>query len=182
LRVYRLRPQGYLLFVGNIQPRKNLGRLCQALTYLDGKLPLVVVGGRGFRWKEELRPARALIARKRVLLLNHVPREHLHALYAGARFFAFPSLYEGFGLPPLEAMAHGCPVLASNASCLPEICGDAALYADPYDVRDLADKMKALSDDEALRARLRENGRKRIVDYSIENYGKRLLDAYSRVL
>jgi glycosyltransferase involved in cell wall biosynthesis len=182
LGVYGLRPDSYVLFVSNIQPRKNLGRLCQALTYLDCKLPLVVVGGKGWHCKEELRYARPLAAHNRVFFLNHVPRAHLHALYAGARFFAFPSLYEGFGLPPLEAMAHGCPVLAADASCLPEICGDAALYADPQDVRDLAEKMKILHEDEALRERLRANGKKRIENFSLERYSQRLLEAYSRVL
>jgi glycosyltransferase involved in cell wall biosynthesis len=182
LRLYRLRPQGYLLFVSAIQPRKNLGRLCQALAYLDCKLPLVVVGAKGWLWEEELRYARPLAAKKRIRFLNHVPHAHLHALYAGALFFAFPSLYEGFGLPPLEAMAHGCPVLTSNTSCLPEVCGDAALYVDPYDVRDLADKVTTLIGDERLRGQLRENGWKRIERYNLENYSQRLLTAYSRVL
>jgi glycosyltransferase involved in cell wall biosynthesis len=182
LRVYGLRPDSYLLFVGAIQPRKNLGRLCQALAYLDCELPLVVVGAKGWLWEEELRYAGPLAARNRVLFLDHVPGPDLHALYAGARFFAFPSLYEGFGLPPLEAMAHGCPVLTSNTSSLPEVCGDAALYVDPFDVRDMADKISALVEDERLRGRLRENGWKRVENYSVENYSNRLLEGYSRVL
>jgi glycosyltransferase involved in cell wall biosynthesis len=182
LRVYSLRPQSYLLFVSAIQPRKNLGRLCQALAYLDCKRPLVVVGAKGWLWEEELRYAEPLAARGRVLFLDHVPGPHLHALYAGALFFAFPSLYEGFGLPPLEAMAHGCPVLTSDASCLPEVCGDAALYADPYDIGDMAEKVSALLEDEQLRTRLRENGWRRVENFSVENYGKRLAEAYSRVL
>jgi glycosyltransferase involved in cell wall biosynthesis len=182
LSVYGLRPGRYLLFVGAIQPRKNLGRLCQALACLRIRLPLVVVGPKGWLWEEELRWAEPLQRRDRILLLHHVPRPHLQALYAGARCFVFPSLYEGFGLPPLEAMAHGCPVLAANTSSLPEVCGDAALYADPYDVEDLADKVRALVRDEALRARLRERGRQRLAYFSQERHRQRVEQAYARVL
>jgi glycosyltransferase involved in cell wall biosynthesis len=182
LRPYGLRPRDYLLFVGSIQPRKNLGRLCQALSYLDCKVPLVVVGARGWLWEDELRFARRLRARKRVRLLGHVPTAHLGALYSGALAFAFPSLYEGFGLPPLEAMAHGCPVLCAATSSLPEVCGDAALYADPYRVDDLAEKLDALLRDESLRRQLVRNGHERVERFSLANYRNRLVELYSKVL
>jgi glycosyltransferase involved in cell wall biosynthesis len=182
LSLYNVRPHEYLLFVGAIQPRKNLGRLCQALAYLDARVPLVVVGAKGWLWEEELRFARRLLARKRVLLLDHVPAGHLRALYSGALALLFPSLYEGFGLPPLEAMAHGCPVLCADTSSLPEVCGDAALYADPYSVEDLAEKIDALLRDETLRRRLTEKGRERVERFSLANYRSRLVELYSKVL
>ena len=119
---------------------------------------------------------------RRAFFLDHVPRAHLPALYGGAIFFAFPSLYEGFGLPPLEAMAHDCPVLASHTSCLPEVCGDAAVYVDPYDVADIAEKIKTLLQDDRLRQRLREKGRERLGRYSMANYQRRLSDTYGQML
>jgi glycosyltransferase involved in cell wall biosynthesis len=182
LAVYGLRPGRYLLFVGAIQPRKNLGRLCQALALLRLRLPLVVVGPKGWLGEEELRWAEPLVRRGRFVLLHHVPRPHLRSLYAGARCFVFPSLYEGFGLPPLEAMAHGCPVLAAHTSSLPEVCGDAALYADPYDVDDLADKVQVLVRDEALRERLRARGRQRLAWFSPARHRDRVHEVYARVL
>ena len=167
--------------MGAIEPKKNLGRLLLAWRALETKIPLVVVGEKGWLWKEELKPAEPLLAAGRVVFLPHVPREHLRRLYAGALFLAFPSLYEGFGLPPLEAMANGCPVLASNAASLPEVCGDAAVTCDPYDVDGMADRMKSLLADEGLRRRLIEKGRERSAFFSEENYRRRLTEAYGCV-
>src|SRR5262249_44803856 len=115
-----LRPGEYGLFVGAIHPRKNLSRLCQAWNRLDTDMPLVVVGPRTRFSNEELRFAGPLRARRKLRLLGYVPATLLRALYSGANLFAFPSLYEGFGLPPLEAMANDCPVLVSDTSSLPE--------------------------------------------------------------
>jgi glycosyltransferase involved in cell wall biosynthesis len=182
LALYGLRPQGYFLFVGAIEPRKNLGRLCQALQLLGPRFPLVVAGPRGEQSAEELRYAPPLLARNRLVLLDHVPRQHLAALYAGALFLVFPSLYEGFGLPPVEAMAHGCPVLAARTSSLPEVCGDAALYLDPYDVEDMAEKVEALLGDDKLRRVLREKGEARLARFSPERHCRELADAYETVL
>jgi glycosyltransferase involved in cell wall biosynthesis len=182
LGMYGLRLEGYLLFVGAVQPRKNLGRLCQALRSLDCDVPLVAVGGKGWLWKEELRQAEPLLAAGKLLLLDHVPWRHLQALYAGALFLAFPSLYEGCGLPPLEAMGLGCPVLASHTSSLPEVCGDAALFVNPFDVDDLADKIRTLLDDEGLRWQLRALGRERANLFTAERFAGRLRAAYAKLL
>ncbi len=182
LALYGLRPQGYFLFVGAIEPRKNLGRLCQAVQRLGPRVPLVVAGPRGKQSPEELRYAPPLLARNRLVLLDHVPRPHLDALYAGALFLVFPSLYEGFGLPPVEAMAHGCPVLAARTASLPEVCGDAALYLDPYDVDDMAEKIDALLRDDKLRDLLRQKGEARLTRFSPERHRRQLAEAYATVL
>jgi glycosyltransferase involved in cell wall biosynthesis len=180
LATYGLKPKEYVLFVGTVEPKKNLRRLLLAWRAVrDAGIPLVVAGGKGWLWREELKPAAGLVAEKRAVLLDYAPREHLPALYAGALFLAFPSLYEGFGLPPLEAMAHGCPVLASNVSSLPEICADGALYCDPYKLDDLTDKLAALLRDGGLRDRLAAKGRERVAFFGMENYRKRLAEAYA---
>jgi glycosyltransferase involved in cell wall biosynthesis len=182
LAAYGLRPEEFVLFVGAVQPRKNFGRLCQALRCLDCDVPLVAVGGKGWQGDRELRQAEPLLAAGKLLLLDHVPWRHLQALYAGALFLAFPSLYEGCGLPPLEAMAHGCPVLASDTASLPEVCGDAALFADAFDVDDLADKARALLADEGLRRELRARGRRRAALFTAERFAGRLREVYAKVL
>lgn len=181
IATYGLRPKEYVLFVGAIEPKKNVGRLLLAWRALEANIPLVIVGGKGWLWKDELKPAGPLLASRRVILVDYAPREHLRRLYAGALFFAFPSLYEGFGLPPLEAMTLGCPVLTSSVSSLPEICGDGALYCDPYSLDDLADKMRALLGDDALRRRLADAGRARAAFFSMENYQRRLAEAYGKM-
>ena len=179
---YGLKPREYALFVGAIEPKKNVGRLLLAWRAANPSIPLVVAGGKGWLSKGELAAAGPLVESGRLLLASYVPRAHLPSLYAGALFFAFPSLYEGFGLPPLEAMAHGCPVLASNASSLPEICGDAALYCDPVNLDDLTDKLKVMLGADALRHQLREKGRARVAAFSPDACARRLAAAYARIL
>jgi glycosyltransferase involved in cell wall biosynthesis len=147
----------YVLAVGTLEPRKNLERLIAAWRGLDGTHALALVGPRG--WEEEriVEAARAGDVR----LLGRVSDEDLAALYAGCACFAYPSLYEGFGLPVLEAMAAGAPVLTSNVSSLPEVAGDAALLVDPLDTEALRAGLERLLSDEALRADLAARGRER---------------------
>jgi glycosyltransferase involved in cell wall biosynthesis len=182
LRRYGLEPENYILYVGALEPRKNLGRVMQALALLDEDIPLVLAG-RSLWWREEdARHSETLQRKGRLLALGYVPRADLAALFAGALCLAWPSLYEGFGLPPLEAMAHDCPVLTSTASSLPEVCGDAALYVDPYDVDDIAEKMQALIRDAALRQGLRRKGRERVALFSMERFTARIAKLYEDVL
>jgi glycosyltransferase involved in cell wall biosynthesis len=129
-----LTPGGYMLCVGNIEPRKNIARLLEAVSRLNAEIPLVLVGSKAWLWEDSLRMMPDLRRRRKVLHFGYLSSRNLQDLYRQARFLVFPSLYEGFGLPALEAMALGCPVIASNTSSLPEVCGAAALYVDPQSV------------------------------------------------
>lgn len=150
--------RSYALFVGTLQPRKNVQRLAQAFAALarsgNADFDLVLAGGPGWLSDDLVAGLDALAADCRLRRLGYVPDDDLPALYAGARMFCFPSLYEGFGLPVLEAQSYGAPVMTANRSALPEIAGDAALYVDPTDVDAIAAAMLRLSQDEALRHEL----------------------------
>lgn len=183
LKTYGLTRTRYLLFVGAIEPKKNLARLLRGYAMVDTDLPLIIVGGKGWLVEQELAPLKnnPTLAAK-VRFLDYLPSDDLPALYAGARCLAFPSLYEGFGLPPLEAMTFGCPVLTSRVSSLPEVCGEAAVYVDPYQPHQIATQLARLIDDANLRSRLAEAGYERARWFSMENYQQRLREAYARVL
>ncbi|HEX7592636.1 MAG TPA: glycosyltransferase family 1 protein [Anaerolineae bacterium] len=155
----------YLLSVSTIQPRKNYARLIEAfarltsnLHPLTSNLQLVIAGGKGWMYGDVYASVERLNLRDRVLFPDFVSDDDLPALYAGATLFVYPSLYEGFGLPVAEAMACGAPVVSSNASSLPEVAGDAALYFDPRDVDALTDALHRALADDALRADLRARG------------------------
>ena len=166
IRVQELtRGKPYLLAVSTIQPRKNYARLIEAFAKLisNSQLPtsnlqLIIAGGRGWMYEEVLATPERLGIHDRVIFPNFFSDEDLPALYAGATLFVYPSLYEGFGLPILEAMACGTPVVTSNASSLPEVAGAAALYFDPRNVDAMAEQIYRALSDEALRADLRAKG------------------------
>lgn len=170
----------YILFVGTLEPRKNLDTLAQAFAALSSRTPhqLVLAGGMGWKMEEFGARLESLGVRGRTRLLGYVDPAVLPALYAAASVFAFPSHYEGFGLPVLEAMACGCPVVASNTSSLPEVAGDAALCVDPADVGALAGAMLRLIEDESLRARSVELGYRRAQAFSWEASARVTLDMY----
>ena len=133
-------PNGYLLCVGAQEPKKNIKRLIEAYLEIDTAMPLVLAGPRGWMWQSEVGAALEPLsekARARIKFTGYLDREDLRRLYAGACAFVYPSLYEGFGLPALEAMTSGAPVITSRTSSLPEVCGDAALYVDPFDRDDV---------------------------------------------
>ncbi len=160
----------YALFMGSIQPRKNLERLITAYAHLHAREPLswdlALVGGRGWLSEPLYEQVQTLELEKRIRFTGYVPDDDLIALLSDARFFAFPSLFEGFGLPVLEAQSVGVPVMTANNSSLPEIAGDAALLVDPTDVDAIADAMLRLSQDEALRQRLIEAGYENVKRFS----------------
>ncbi len=152
-------PERFMLFVGTLEPRKNLVRLVDAFARVgDGGAALVLAGGKGWLYDELFARVEALGLRERVIFPGFVVSEELPLWYNAAAAFVYPSVYEGFGLPVLEAQACGTPVLTSDASSLPEAAGNAALMVDPYDVEALAAELDRLLTDAALRQELRERG------------------------
>ncbi|MBF2088632.1 MAG: glycosyltransferase family 4 protein [Synechococcales cyanobacterium K44_A2020_017] len=186
IKRFRIEHKNYILFVGAIEPKKNLGRLIDAYARLETDTQFVIVGKRGWLWENEIGAIDTIFgvdaAKAKFRILDYVTTEDLRHLYAGATCLAFPSLYEGFGLPPLEAMSFGCPVITSNVSSLPEVCGEAALYVDPYSVSDIEQKLSQLLGDEALQKDLAKAGRKNAERFSLERYNERLQQAYQLVL
>jgi alpha-1,3-rhamnosyl/mannosyltransferase len=179
---YRL-PEHYVLYLGSNKPHKNLERQVEAWALLQPRssgqpLSLVVAGAWDDRYPEARRRAAALSLERQVLWLGPVPETDLPSLYSGALLFVFPSLYEGFGLPVLEAMACGTPVVCSNSSSLPEVAGDAALLVNPADTQELAEAMRAALDDESLRQHMSERGLRRDRDFSWLQTAQRTLETY----
>lgn len=174
----------YVLFVGVLQPRKNLPRAIRAFSEARrrGRLDhrLVLVGKRGWRGGETERAIDA--AGDDLQPLGYVPDAHLPALYAGAEVLLYPSLYEGFGIPVLEAFACGTAVLTSNVSALPEVAGDAALLVDPRDEQQIAERLLKLTDDASLRETLIERGRRRLGDFDWRQTARLTLEAYRRAV
>ena len=177
--------QQYVLVVGNVQPRKNLPRLVEAFGSVVGEVggvELVIAGRSAWRGSEvEAAVERAGIGEK-VRFVGYVPDADLPALYAGAAVFCYPSLYEGFGLPPLEAMQCGTPTVTSNAASLPEVVGDAALTVDPHSVRDIAAALRKLLVDEDSRRDYREKGLERARMFSWERTARLTREVYDKAL
>lgn len=182
----------YLLYVGNAYPHKNLESLILVFKQLQARRPdlkLVLVGKDDYfytRLKAFAAEQGLWSADKNavtpVIFPGYVPDRQLETLYARAAAYVFPSKYEGFGLPPLEAMARNCPVASSRETCLPEVLGDAALYFDPNDQADMARTISRLLDDVPLRAELRRKGVERSRLYSWERGARETIDVYQAVL
>ena len=186
--IFNLPYKGYFMFFGAIEPKKNVGRLIEAYLSLATPTPLVIVGSRAWGseaelrllQRDELQPLKATF--KTIRRIDYLPRQLLMRLVKGAKAVAFPSLYEGFGLPALEAMMVGTPVLTSNTSSLPEVVGDAAIQVDPYDTGAIAAALRALDSDAELRARLSHAGLERAQHFTIDRYQERLAAMYDTVL
>ena len=169
LKNYKLQATSYVLYVGALQPRKNLTRLIEAFNIAKKSIPemkLVLAGEEAWLAKGILETREKSIYKEDIILIGRVSFEELRALYQGARLFVFPSLYEGFGLPVLEAFASGIPVLAASNSSLREVGGRAALYCQAESVVDIAEKLERLWDDEPLREELVERGTKQLQNFS----------------
>ncbi len=175
----------YILSVGSQEPGKNRTRLIQAFNRIHEQHPgvqLVVVGQPAWNYESDTNLVRQLGLQQRVRFLGYVPDGDLPALYAGATFSAFPSLYEGFGLPVLESMACGTPVLTSNVGATAEVAGDAAILVVPYDVDAIADAIARLLDEEDLRGQLRTLGLERASQFSWDRTARETLAVYERLL
>jgi len=178
-------PPGFVLFIGTIEPRKNLPTLLQAWAQtrhssLVTRHSLVIGGKPGWLYEETIAQARELGTA--VQFIGGVLPEDLPALYSAARLFVLPSVYEGFGLPVLEAMACGTPVVCSNASSLPEVAGDAALLVEPHDVDGLAAALQRALSDEALRRQMIERGLAQAARFSWEKAARETLAVYRAVM
>lgn len=175
-------PQPYILYVGTLEPRKNLPTLVESYRRLVEsraiKEHLVLAGKLGWGYQSLLRQIRVPSLRGKVHLAGYLDQEHLPAVYAGARLFVYPSLYEGFGFPPLEAMACGVPVISTKSSSLLENLKDAAELVEPNDINGLADAMRSLLTDDDRRAALRAQGLERASRYRWEHTARETMKAY----
>lgn len=176
--------EDYFLAVGTLEPRKNLRALLLAFAGLRKHTieQLVVVGGHGWLFEETEALIKKLGLGSRVVFTGYAPKEELPALYQGAKLFVFPTFYEGFGLPVLEAMTAGTPVLCSNTSSLPEVGGAAALYFDPEDTEAMKLAIQRALEDETLRTRLSEEGRVQAAKFSWQRTAELTLGVYEKAL
>ncbi|MBN2369728.1 MAG: glycosyltransferase family 4 protein [Vicinamibacteria bacterium] len=177
----------FILYAGNIKPHKNLERLIQAFGILKQQpghddLKLLIIGDEIHRYGSLRRCVESTGVRQDVRFFGFVPNKTLAVLYRLASAFAFPSLYEGFGLPPLESMACGTPVVTSRISSLPEVVGDAALLVDPYDVKDIATALARVLSDQDLRKTLIAKGRARACIFSWQRSVQAILSIYMTLL
>jgi glycosyltransferase involved in cell wall biosynthesis len=191
---FNIKYKEYMLFFGAIEPKKNVGRLIEA--YLASKIdtPLLIVGKLAWKSEQEMRlmhdDATSYLEqigsltyrRRRIFHIDHVPFPLLVSLIRGAKSVLFPSLYEGFGLPILEAMKLGTPVLSSEEGPIPEVAGDGALLIDPYDTRAIAEGIRELDTNAELRGSLGARGRRRANLFSAQAYQRRLHALYDRIL
>jgi glycosyltransferase involved in cell wall biosynthesis len=176
----------YILAVGALQPRKNFVMLMRAFSAICSHsgtpLDLVIAGQRGWMWEAIESEARTSPVADRIHLLGYVPDKELPGLYAGAKVVAFPSLYEGFGIPLLEAMACGIPVVAANDSSLPEVVGDAGLLLEPTDQKQWEDALAELIANDRLRRELRDKGIDRAATFTWERTARETFSVYQQVL
>ena len=180
-------PDQFILFVGSIEPRKNIRSLVKAYSELKRSNQishkLVICGTKGWlnEYEKVLETIEETGVRNDVIFTGYVPDEDLPGFYGLADLFVYPSLYEGFGLPPLEAMACGCPVIASNYSSIPEVVGEGGVLIDPFDIDELALAILKVSQDDGLKSRLKEAGIKRALQFSWERSARSTIEMYMNI-
>lgn len=177
----------YFLYLGTIEPRKNLERLIMAYGHFieesgEGAPELVLAGGKGWLYDGIFARVRSMGLENKVIFTKYVPSEDMAPLMSGALAFVFPSLYEGFGMPPLEAMSCGTPVLCSGAASLPEVTGDCAVICDPYSVRSITAGLRKLYRDSGLRRELSTKGLERAKDFTWERSAEMLMEIYEELM
>lgn len=186
LFAYSLYNKNYLLYVGTLEPRKNLENLIQAFKQLSesqrNRYPLVLIGIKGWKTRPIEKIIRSLSKKQQLYCLGYLPKIDIPYLYSGAYGFVYLSVYEGFGLPLLEAMASGIPTLASDQSAMPEVVGDAAMLVNPFDVDLIADKLNQLINDLSLRDRLKNLGPLQAAKFSWESCIENTLAIYRKIL
>lgn len=187
LAKWELAPQSYILHVGTIEPRKNLVRLVEAYERVWRKRPLttpklVLAGAAGWFFKEVFATIENLGLEEQVIYVGRVAEADLPALYNGALFLAYPSLYEGFGMPPLEAMACGTAVLTSNTSSLPEVVGEWGLLVEPEHTDSIAAGLQKLIDDTSLRQRLAQGGLQQASQFTWQKAAQDTVNCYQQIV
>lgn len=168
-------PENFILAVGTLEPRKNFSTLIKSFVIIKRKYPdykLVIVGKKGWKYHLIEKTLQHYNLEKDVIFPGYLEDLELQKIYSVAKIFVFPSLYEGFGIPPLEAMASGCPVVSSNVASLPEVIGDSGLLIDPKNAHNLADAVISLIENDKIRAMLIERGYRRVQKFTWENSAK----------
>jgi glycosyltransferase involved in cell wall biosynthesis len=176
---------GYILFTGTIEPRKNVQTIikayCELPIKVKEKYSLVLAGGKGWRDDEIIRELnKAKKNNEKIIITGYVPEEDLPALYSGATVFVYPSFYEGFGIPILEAMACGCPVITSNTSSMPEVAGDAAILVDPYNLNEIKDNIENVLLNSILKKNMEKKGYNQIKKFDWLTSANELIKTFRR--
>ncbi|MEF2639472.1 MAG: glycosyltransferase family 1 protein [Lachnospiraceae bacterium] len=178
-------PEEYLLYLGTLEPRKNIVRMINAYAKAQAEEPsvpvLVLAGRKGWMYDEIFARVKELKLEEKIIFTGYIDADEPPVLLNGALAFLFPSLYEGFGIPPLEAMACGTPVLTANAASLPEVVGTAGILADPYSEDEIADGILKLCRDRALREKLSKDGIERAAGFTWEKGAEILLDVFASI-
>lgn len=178
-------PEEYILFVGSLEPRKNIKGLLKAYSVIPARMrkayPLVIAGAKGWLNSDIPPLLSSLAIKESVIFTGYIDSADISAVYSGASLFVYPSLYEGFGLPILEAMSCGVPVVTSNTSSMPEVAGDAALLVDPLNAEELAFGIETVLGKESLRAEMRKKGLVRASSFSWERCAKETIEVYRKV-
>ena len=175
-------PESYLLFVSSLEPRKNIDLLIKAIKIARTDIPLVLVGWQGWGEKRWLEKIDGQNLSNQIFITGHIPDDDLRAVYSGAKALVYPSLYEGFGLPIVEAMACNCPVICSNTASMPEVAGDAALLFDPSKSDELAHAIELMVHDTRMRATVVEKGRHRATAFTWNETARQTLEVFKKVL
>jgi glycosyltransferase involved in cell wall biosynthesis len=172
---------GFFLAVSSLDPRKNFNSLIEAyLNFKNPQIKLVIVGSKNSLFGESKLLEESLS--ENIIFTGYLSDDELVVLYQFALCFIYPSLYEGFGIPPLEAMACSCPVIVSNTSSLPEVCGSAAIYINPYDINSITNAMNEVSENEELRNSLITEGKKQLMKFSWQESGRTLVEEINKLL
>jgi glycosyltransferase involved in cell wall biosynthesis len=185
LQKYNIEKNNYILYVGTIAPQKNINNLIKAYVQSIGKgldSKLVIAGKKGWMYDEIFKYVNENKMSEKIIFTDYINDLELEVLYKNAKIFSTISLYEGFGFPPLEAIGRGIPVLLSDIEIFREICGNSALYCNPYDIQNISDNMLKLIEDEELQNKLKLNGQQRLKLFNWSRTAKEIYDIYLEIL